>query len=528
MPVVSAAPRSRADLGGVARSGSAGMVGAGVTAVLGAVFTIGVTRGVGAVEAGVFFSATSVFLLLYAIARLGTGTGAVYFLTRHRALGRPDRLRPTLRVALLPVTVLSVVLSAGLFVLAPAISDLIARGDSDAAVLPLRVLAGFVPLAALSDLFLAAARGFGRVRPLVLVDKVGRPFAQVAGLGVAVAAGWSVSVALPLVWAGPYLLSAAVAAVWLGRLVRRAERVGTPDVADGPPWREFWAFTGPRALGSVAQIALQRLDIVLVAALAGPAEAALYTAATRFLVFGQLGGTALGTGVQHRFGTLFATGDRAAAAELYRTSTAWLMVLTWPLYLLFAVFSPFVLALFGKGYAVAEPVMVLLALTMLVATGCGMVDNVLNMAGRTTWTLTNALLALALDVALNFLLVPRIGILGAAVAWAAAIAANNLLPLAQLGWSMGLHPFGRGTAVAAGLAVACFGALPLAAAVLAGRTLPVLIGTTVVGVALYGAGLWAARGPLRLSALRGIRRRPPPRGGAGVQGSGQDDRQCEG
>jgi O-antigen/teichoic acid export membrane protein len=500
-------PRGKVDLGGVARSGSASMVGAGVTAVLGAVFAVGVTRSAGAVDAGVFFSATSVFLLLYTVARLGTGTGVVYFLTRYRALGRPDLLRATLRAAVVPVTVLAVVLGAALFAFAPAIGAVVLRGGGDAAVLSLRVLAVFVPLAALSDLFLAAARGFGRVRPLVLVDRVGRPLAQVLGLGAAVLAGWSVSFALPLVWAGPFLLSAVVAAVWLGRLVRRA----TAGPAGAPPWREFWAFTGPRALGSVAQIALQRLDIVLIAALAGPAEAALYTAATRFLVFGQLGGTALGTGVQHRFGTLFATGDRAGAAELYRTSTAWLVVLTWPLYLLFAVFSPYVLALFGRGYAVAEPVMVLLALTMLVATGCGMVDNVLNMAGRTTWTLANAVLALVLDVALNFLLVPRIGILGAAVAWAVAIAANNLLPLAQLGWSMGLHPFGRGPAIAAGLAAACFGVLPLVAVVLAGRTPPVLIATTVAGAALYVAGLWAARGPLRLSALRSIRRsRPRP------------------
>ena len=511
MPVhaVTAPPEARIDLGGVARSGSASLVGAGVAAVLGAVFTVGVTRGAGAADAGVFFSATSVFLLLYTVARLGTGTGVVYFLTRYRTGGRPDLVRPTLRAAAVPVTVLAVVLGVALYALAPAIGEVVVRGGGDAAVVPLRVLAVFVPLAALSDLYLAAARGFDRVRPLVLVDRVGRPLAQVLGLGVALVAGWSVSYALPLVWAGPFLPSAVVAALWLRRLRPRAAATGGV-----PPWREFWAFTGPRALGSVAQIALQRLDIVLIAALAGPAEAALYTAATRFLVFGQLGGTALGTGVQHRFGTLFATGDRAGAAELYRTSTAWLIVLTWPLYLLFAVFSPYVLALFGRGYPVAEPVMVLLALTMLVATGCGRVANVLNMAGRTTWTLANAVLALVLDVALNFLLVPRIGILGAAVAWSVAIAANNLLPLAQLGFAERLHPFGPGTGIAAGLAATCFGVLPLVAAVLAGRTPPVLIGAAVAGTVLYLGGLWAAREPLRLSALGAVRRRPGPQGRA--------------
>ncbi len=52
--------------------------------------------------------------------------------------------------------------------------------------------------------------------------------------------------------------------------------------------REFWAYTAPRAIARVTQTALKRSDIVLVAALASPADAALYTAATRFIVLGQL------------------------------------------------------------------------------------------------------------------------------------------------------------------------------------------------------------------------------------------------
>ena len=42
--------------------------------------------------------------------------------------------------------------------------------------------------------------------------------------------------------------------------------------------------------------------------------------------------------------------------------------------------------------------MVILSLSMLVATGCGMVDMVLIMAGRTSWNLGNALLALAVNL----------------------------------------------------------------------------------------------------------------------------------
>jgi O-antigen/teichoic acid export membrane protein len=517
--VVAAGALTEADLGRAARSSALSVAGAVASAVLGAVFTVLVTRGVPPSAAGTFFAVTSVFLLLLAVARLGTGTGIVYFFTRHRVLGSPSLLWPTLRTAAVPVVVAAGVLGAGLFAAAPLVSSLLGAGG--AGVLPLRVLAVFVPLAAVSDLCLAAAWGCGQVRPLVVVDRIGRPALQVLGALVAIGTGWAASVALPVAWAGPYLASAVVAVVWLRRLMPDTGGAGVagpdarglpgpgPDARDLPESRAvsgFWAFTAPRALGSIAQIALQRLDVVLLAALAGPVEAAVYTAATRFLVFGQLGGQAVSTGVQHRFGTLFALGDRAAAGELYRTATAWLILLTWPLYLLFALYSPYVLAIFGRDYTAGEPVMVLLALTMLVATGCGMVDNVLNMAGRTTWTLANAVLALVVNVGLDLLLIPRLGILGAAIAWAAAIAVNNLVPLAQLRWWLGLHPFGPGTAVAGALALLAFGAVPGVAALALGRSLPVLVGATVAGAVLYASGAWAARETLRLTALRALRR----------------------
>ena len=89
--------------------------------------------------------------------------------------------------------------------------------------------------------------------------------------------------------------------------------------------------------------------------------------------------------------------------------------------------------------------------TAVTATVCGMVNMLHNMAGRTSWTLANSLVALAVMVVVDLLLLPRLGILGAGIGWAAAIVTNNAVPLTQLWRSMGLHPFGRATLRAAAL-----------------------------------------------------------------------------
>ena len=140
------------------------------------------------------------------------------------------------------------------------------------------------------------------------------------------------------------------------------------ELANANP-RGFWMFTAPRAVATVGQAIIQRLDIVLVALIRGPVDAAIYTAATRFLVVGQLGNAAISMAAAP-FGHLFARNDRRGAIAVYQSTTAWLL-LTWPLYLLAVIYGPELLTVFGHSYRVGAPVMVILALTISVATACG-------------------------------------------------------------------------------------------------------------------------------------------------------------
>ena len=274
----------------------------------------------------------------------------------------------------------------------------------------------------------------------------------------------------------------------------------------GATARGFWRFTGPRALATLAQITIQRIDIVLVAIMRGPAEAAIYTAATRFLVAGQFANSALSQAAQPRFAELFAVDDRRGANVIYRATTAWLIVLTWPLYLLAVVYGPEVLAIFGRSYRAGDLVMVILGLTMLVATACGQVDMVLITTGRSGWSLANGLTAVVVNVGLDVLLIPRYGITGAAIGWAAAIIVTNLVPLAQLAVSKRLHPFGRGSFIAAGLAVLSFAVIPLAVRAGFGRGAVASVSAIAAGCLVQATGLWRFRDSLRLAALPGAAR----------------------
>ncbi len=121
---------------------------------------------------------------------------------------------------------------------------------------------------------------------------------------------------------------------------------------------------------------------------------------------------AISQAVQPQLGEALVHENRARWTISTRSPTGWLVALTWPLYLLFIVFAPTILSVFGGGYSVGSNVLVLLSLSMLVATGCGMVDMVLLMAGRSSLNLINVLFAFGVNLGVDLVLIPPLGILG--------------------------------------------------------------------------------------------------------------------
>ena len=481
------------------------MAGAGVSAVVGVLLVLVITRSdLGQSAAGSVFTTTSLFLVSVTVVQLGADVGIVRWLPRHFALGDDHNVNATLRSAFIPVLAVSLTVAVAVAVFAPQIASLF--GDSaDVISTQLRILAVFLPVAACYNLVLASTRAFMTMRPTVLIDALGRDPVQLALVFLASLLGLG-SVGFVTAWAIPYPIAIAAAGAWLFHLRRKAHRRarqsgGRERSVDPGVMSAFWKFTAPRGVATIAQTLLKRSDIILVAALSSTAEAALYAAATRFVVFGQLAVQALQQALAPQMSATLARGERDKAQDIYRTTTAWAMVLAWPVYIVSAILAPWILMIFGPEYTEASTVVTILALAMLVATACGSVDTVLLMAGRSWLSLMNTGIALVVNLSLNFYLIPRIGIVGAAISWAIAIIVRNALPLAMINRMLGMSPFGSAAAWVAASSLLTIGLLP---AVLrgAGASFTIVLAATLVGGAAYLVLLWIGRERIRLTAFR--------------------------
>jgi O-antigen/teichoic acid export membrane protein len=523
--------------------GSVVNVAAMVTgATLGFALTVVVGRWLQPRGAGALFELFAIFSILSNTLELGADTGLTRWISRAGAIGELAVVRRVIGIAIVPVLLVGALAAAIMWVTAPEIARTFLHGMAPgAAELDVRIIAAMVPLGALSSCILAGPRGFGRMWPYLAIEGVGKPVVRIGLVLAALLAGWGLQGAL-LAWCLPIAVGLVAASLILASLIRkeapargrratpsRARPKASPGPGDVARARgastqnqreagrhrgsaraatlhrrlagEFWGFAGPRAFAGTFQIIVVWLDVLLVGALVSGYAAGVYGALSKLAVVGTfaLEGTRLAIAPQ--LSALLARKERAAAADLYQTSTRWLMLAGWPMYVLFAIFPAVVLGIFGHRYAAGATSLVVLSLSMLINLGTGNVTVVLLMGGKSSWNVVNSLAALIVNVGLNVVLLPRIGILGAAIAWAAAIVVDNVAAVIEVKCLLGLAPFGAGYVPVIAAAAGSFGAAAIGMRMLLGESLPALLCSGGIGLAIYVLVIYLARSRLRLVGL---------------------------
>jgi O-antigen/teichoic acid export membrane protein len=490
------------------RSSGISVAGVFASAVLQFLLLILVTRGTGSQGAGVFFESLAIFAIAATIAQLGTDTAMVRLLPQH-ALFRPADARETYKVAIVPVLVAATLASVALWVVAPSLSRVLFGGEDPAEMARyLRMLAPFLPISAATVVTLAATRGLGNVHPYVLVQNVGLPAARLVTVGLAISAGLS-SGSMAVAWALPSILGLLAAWIVLQRRLRRVEGAAASARRRVAIASEVWHFAGPRAMATSFGVVTTWVDVVLVGALVGTREAGIYAATSRLAVIGAYGLEAVGTALAPIFSRLIAKGERANVQSLLESATCWVMVALWPLYLVLAFFPTSALAIFGSGFSEGAAALTVLSVAMLVNLGTGNVSVVLLMAGKSWWNLSNAAIAATANVLLNLVLIPRIGIVGAAYAWSASIFLVNGLAVTEVWRTLGIRPFGRNYLVAASGPLVTFGILCWLLRVWAGDEPKAMVTAILLSIPPYAAILWRTRDSLGWNELRALGRDAP-------------------
>jgi O-antigen/teichoic acid export membrane protein len=456
------------------------LVGGALTAAL----TIFLGRALSTRQFGALTFALSVITLATLFADLGISTSTSRFLAERR--DQPKAAAAVLRTALRLKLVTGVSATVALFVLAGPIC---ATFGTNYAVWALRGYAVALLALTMFNLLLGAFVALGKIRyTLVLttvesVAEVGAtiPLVLLSGTATAAAFGRAIGYAVGLAVG----LTLARRTIGRLRLGNRAQ-----DRAVVSP-RQIMGYAGPLLLIDAAFRVFVSIDVLLIAALVGGgAQIATFGLSTRLTIFLEYPAAAVASAVSPRLTHRRKDEDVMLLAQSMRYLAIVQMLLTVPL-LIWPEAIMYVL--FGNKYPEAPGVLRALSPYVLLSGIAQLTTLAVNYLGEAWRRVPIAVMMLAVNVVIDVLLLPRIGIVAGAIGTSAAYALwvpAHVWILRSRG-VLRLRPFLLTVARSCVAGGAMLGTLALLGT---GRVpIPLMLVGSVLGPTVYFATLFALR-----------------------------------
>jgi O-antigen/teichoic acid export membrane protein len=140
---------------------------------------------------------------------------------------------------------------------------------------------------------------------------------------------------------------------------------------------------------------------------------------------------------------MIAEDKQKGVKTLYQGVTKWIYLLTFPMIYMFLFFPGQTLKiLFSESYMEAQNALVILVIAEFIHTALGPSEQSIIAYGATKFHFLSYLVALISDIILNLILIPRMGINGAAIATGLSLIILNLCFSFFLYFKFKVHPFG--------------------------------------------------------------------------------------
>ncbi len=375
------------------------------------------------------------------IAKVAAGVGLDRTGVRYPAiyLGEQQRSKANsvAQFILLASLVLGVLAGWLLYALAPAISAWFLTPDMVASIRLFAFgLPGYVVATAASSLL----RGANRMATDMVIIDLGMPLVNLVTVALAVLVVGSGLLELVVA----YNVTMLVLAVWAVAVVVRAY----PGITrltlwhlPGGEYRVIVSYSLYMALISLGVVAMFRLDKLLLGGLVTAAQVGLYGAASMISQQNALVIMAINKVFSPRVASLYHQQRLEELSYLFKLLNRWSMATTFPMVLVTALLSREILGLVGPAFELGWAVLVVMSLGQFTNASTGSAGTFLNMSGYQKVELVNLAATILVDIVLILLLVPTLGVMGAAIAFAVATTIINLARIIEVYWLTGAHPF---------------------------------------------------------------------------------------
>jgi O-antigen/teichoic acid export membrane protein len=404
------------------------------SAMLALVSQVLLARWMGQFEFGIYIYVWTWVLMIGALSDVGLSSAARRFIPEYTELKALDRLRGFLAgarwLAFAIATGIGIAGALGVTLLSPYLDHF--------TVIPLYLACVTIPIYGLVQVQAGIAQSYDWPNLALMPFYIWRQLTITVLMGGAWALGAPTDAVTAMIIA--VVTTWAVTVGQLFVLERRLKH----KVRPGPRRYEAktWLATSlPIFVAEGFYLLLTYVDILALEQLRSPDEVAVYYAAARLLALVAFVYFAIAGATTHKFTQYHVAGDKERLAKFFAETIRWTF---WPSLAacaaILALGRP-LLSLFGASFEAGYIVMFILAIGMLSRAAVGPAERLLNMLGERKPCAVVYAAAFAINLVLCLVLIPRLGIEGAAMAASTALAFESVLLYRIAKRRLGFHVF---------------------------------------------------------------------------------------
>lgn len=395
-----------------------------------------IARSFGAEVYGLFSLALIIISIASSIAAIGLGDGLVRYISYYRGKKTYGDIRQLVRGAHSIFIFSSVLCTLLIILLTPIMAEHLFHNIN---FIPIMIGMAFVlPFSLLSNLSLGILRGFERVNTYTMLVNIYQNAAKFIFLGLLIMMGIgviSISISYILMFAGLYILS---------NYYSKKDLLKMPK-AKIPPIKsimsEVLSYAWPLMFVGILYSIFYWTDSLILGYFEDATQVGWYNAAITLV---SLFGIAPDLFMQLFFPLISfksSEGKKELIRRLTQQVTKWIYLLSAPLFLLLFLFSEHWLGfLFGDDFIIASSSLKILSIGALFASITGLSTSLLSIKGKTRLVLADFIIFTSINILLDLMLVPSLGMLGAAIATSTTQSLFIITAVIQVRRAYGFNP----------------------------------------------------------------------------------------
>ena len=391
-------------------------------------------RWMGSFEFGIYVYVWTWVLLVGDLADLGLASAAQRFIPQYTTAKAFDHLRGFLsRSRWLTVGSASAVAAAGV-----AMTHLLEPYLASYVVVPLGIAAVTLPFYSLMQMQDGIARSYNWINLALLPPYIVRHLVMLVLVTAAFALDFPTTAQTAVT-----AVAIAIALTAIGQTIvlnRKLARVVEP----GPKahdTRTWFSVSLPILMVEGFYVVLTNTDILVLQHFRSPEDVATYYAAAKTLALIAFVHFAVSAAVAHRFSEYHVTEDRTRLKAFLAESIRWTFWASLAATVLILAMGRPLLSLFGAHFVDGYHLMFILAFGLMARATVGPVQRLLSMLGEQRSCAMVYATAFALNLCLCIVLIPILGVDGAAISTAIALVVESILLFTVTKRRLGFHVF---------------------------------------------------------------------------------------